>query len=225
MENGMKAVVFDLDGTLIDSAPDIRAAANKMLAGEGMPPLELATVTSFIGNGLPKLVERAMRHVALPMARHEDLTATTLAIYNDSPSDLTRPYDGVIPCLERLRSDGYRLAICTNKPFEIAQNVVSELGMSFYFEAVVGADTLPVRKPDPAPLKHCLEVLEASTALYVGDSEIDYQTAQNARIAFALFTGGYQKEELCYFKYETLFNNFKELKGISDKQFDWPTLL
>lgn len=161
-----------------------------------------------------------MRHVALPMARGEDLTAMTLAIYNDAPSDLTRPYDGVISCLEQLKSDGYRLAICTNKPFEIAQNVVNDLGMSFYFETLVGQDTLSVRKPDPAPLKHCLEVLEAGTALYVGDSEIDYQAAQNAQIAFALFTGGYRKEELSYFKNATLFDTFKELPNIVKKHFD-----
>jgi phosphoglycolate phosphatase len=161
-----------------------------------------------------------MRHVALPMARGEDLTAMTLAIYNDAPSVLTRPYDGVISCLEQLKSDGYRLAICTNKPFEIAQNVVNDFGMSFYFETLVGQDTLSVRKPDPAPLKHCLEVLEAGTALYVGDSEIDYQAAQNAQIAFALFTGGYRKEELSYFKNATLFDTFKELPNVVKKHFD-----
>ena len=210
----MKAVVFDLDGTLIDSAPDICAAVNKMLSGEGMKPLDLATVTSFIGNGMPKLVERVLLHVDIPLARHQDLTAATLAIYNKAPSNLTQLYCGVMACLDLLKSEGYRLAICTNKPFEITQTVVRDLDLSQYFETLVGADTLPVKKPDPAPLHHCIKALEAEDAFYVGDSEIDYQTAMNAHIPFALFTDGYRREELSYFKNARAFNSFKDLPEI-----------
>ena len=210
----MNGVVFDLDGTLIDSAPDICAAVNKMLAGEGIASLELATVTSFIGNGMPKLVERVIRHVDLPLTRQQDLTAATLAIYNQNPSDLTLPYNGVMACLDLLTSEGYHLGICTNKPFAITQNVLRELKMSPYFHTVVGADTLPVKKPDPAPLHHCTKVMGANKTLYVGDSETDYQTATNARMPFALFTGGYRKEGLPYFKGAAVFDTFQELPKI-----------
>ena len=220
MENRVKAVVFDLDGTLIDSAPDICAAVNKTLAGEGIKPLGLATVTSFIGNGLPKLVERVIRHVDLPLARQQDLTAATLAIYNRSPSNLTKPYEGVMACLDLLKSEGYHLGICTNKPFSITQKVVRELDMTPYFDALVGADTLPVKKPDPAPLHHCIKALGSNETLYVGDSETDYQTATNARIPFALFTGGYRKAGLSYFKNATVFDTFKELPEVIRTHFN-----
>tara|TARA_B100001173_G_C15828649_1_gene479415 strand:+ start:115 stop:777 length:663 start_codon:yes stop_codon:yes gene_type:complete len=219
MENSMKAVVFDLDGTLIDSAPDICAAVNKMLACEGIAPIELSTVTSFIGNGMPKLVERVIHYVDLPLERHQDLTVATLGFYNQSPSDLTQIYAGVMACLDLLRSKGYSLGICTNKPFSLTQSVTQELEISRYFDVLVGADTLSVKKPDPAPLHYCIKELGFEEALYVGDSEIDYQTAQNALVPFALFSGGYRKESLSFFKNATIFDTFKELPEIIRKNF------
>jgi phosphoglycolate phosphatase len=220
MENSVKAVVFDLDGTLIDSAPDICASVNKMLASEGITPLDLATVTSFIGEGLPKLVERVILHVDMPLARHQDLTAKTLAIYNETPSDLTQPYDGVRACLDLLKFEGYRLAICTNKPFAITNNVLRELDFLPYFDTIVGADTLAVKKPNPAPLHYCIKELGADQTLYVGDSEIDYKTAINAHIPFALFTGGYRKEGLLYFKNAREFDTFKDLPKLIRTHFN-----
>ena len=90
----MKGIVFDLDGTIIDSAPDICAAINKMLTGEGLEPINLATVTSFIGNGMPKLVERVIHHLGMPRALHNELPAKPLEIFKANPSDLPRPYKG-----------------------------------------------------------------------------------------------------------------------------------
>ena len=120
----MNALIFDLDGTLIDSAPDIQAAVNKMLAEEGIGALDLATVISFIGNGMPKLVERVLRAVQLPQDRHSALYEKTLLLYNQAPSALSQPYEGVIEMLEILTARGHRLAICTNKPAEPAQQIL-----------------------------------------------------------------------------------------------------
>ena len=216
----MKGIVFDLDGTIIDSAPDICAAINKMLTGEGLEPINLATVTSFIGNGMPKLVERVIHHLGMPRALHNDLTAKALEIYNANPSDLTRPYKGVIACLDLLKSEGYILGICTNKPFEITQKVISDLDLSQYFDSIVGAGTLPVKKPNPEPLLHCINLLDVNETVYVGDSETDYQTAINAHIPFALFTGGYRKEKLSYFKNARAFDTFNKLPEVIRKFFN-----
>ena len=108
----MKAIIFDLDGTLIDSAPDIHASVNKMLAAEGQDALDLSTVTAFIGNGLPKLVERVIKRVGMDMAEFDRIVADVLAIYNASAADLTRPlsaYGGGAGGLERGRVSAWRL--------------------------------------------------------------------------------------------------------------------
>ena len=187
----MSAIIFDLDGTLIDSAPDIRAAINRTLAGEGQPVLDLPTVISFIGHGLPNLVARAMAARGIDMGQHARLTAATLGHYNAAANDLTRPYPGVMQALEVLRADGHRLGICTNKPEAPARKVLAQFGMAHLFDVVVGGDSLPTRKPDPAPLHHAFAGLGAASGLYVGDSEVDAETAAAAGIPFAFFTQGY----------------------------------
>ena len=210
----MSAIVFDLDGTLIDSAPDIRAAINRTLADEGQAVLDLPTVVSFIGHGLPRLVARAMDARGIDMAQHARLTEATLAHYNAASNDLTRVYPGVIAVLESLRADGHALGICTNKPESPARKVLDQFGMAHLFDVVVGGDTLAQRKPDPAPLHHAFAALGATSGLYVGDSEVDAETAQRAVTDFAFFTQGY-----CHIPHEdvtcvTRFDHFDALPGI-----------
>lgn len=210
----MAIVVFDLDGTLIDSAPDIRAAANRMLAEQGIAPLDLPTIVSFIGNGLPKLVERVMTRTGLDMARHEELTAVTLAHYNAAATDLTRPYPGVVDALETLQAAGHVMALCTNKPEAPARLILRNLRLERYFNGVVGGDTLDVKKPDPAPLLHIIRRLGDGPAIYVGDSEVDAETAQRAGVRFALFSQGYRKTPVEAIPHDDLFDDFTALPGI-----------
>ncbi|MGH1356490.1 MAG: phosphoglycolate phosphatase [Thalassovita sp.] len=214
----MGMVVFDLDGTLIDSAPDIRAAANKMLAEEGQEPLDLPTIISFIGNGLPKLVERVMDHAGLDSARHAKLTEITLAHYNAATTELTRPYAGVIEALGALKKAGHTLALCTNKPEAPARAILHELGMAHFFNGVVGGDTLDVKKPDPKPLLHILRHFDGA-AIYVGDSEVDAETAERAGIRFALFTEGYRKRPVEQIPHQDEFSDFSALPGLVERAF------
>jgi len=213
----MAIVVFDLDGTLIDSAPDIRSAANKMLAEQDIAPLDLPTIISFIGNGLPKLVERVMDRTGLDSARHDELTAVTLAHYNAATTELTHPYSGVAAALEDLVQQGHQLALCTNKPEEPARAILRDLQLETYFDAVVGGDTLPVKKPDPAPLLHLIP--EGSRGLYVGDSEVDAETARRAGVRFALFTEGYRKTSVSTIPHQDRFSDFSALPGIVEAVF------
>ncbi|MDH5797545.1 MAG: phosphoglycolate phosphatase, partial [Paracoccaceae bacterium] len=186
----MTAVVFDLDGTLIDSAPDIQAAANKMLAAEGKAPLDLPTVTSFIGNGLPKLVERVMRARGISVDEHARLTEMTLGFYNAAPSNLTRLYPGVRQALETLRQANCQIGLCTNKPVEPTWGILKDFDLTRFFDVVVGGDSLAVKKPDPAPLNAAFENLGVGSRYYVGDSEVDAETAARANVPFLLFTEG-----------------------------------
>src|SRR5215831_443319 len=152
-------VVFDLDGTLIDSAPDLRAAANTVLAEAGRPPLDLATIRSFVGDGVRKLIERAFAATgpALDTAALDAAAQRYTALYEAAASVLTRPYDGVPETLGRLRARGLKLAVCTNKPVAASHVVLRELGLAPFFDAVSGGDSVARRKPDPM---HVLDALE-----------------------------------------------------------------
>ncbi|MFN4154464.1 MAG: phosphoglycolate phosphatase [Paracoccaceae bacterium] len=207
-------VVFDLDGTLIDSAPDIHAAVARMLEGEGRAALDLATVTSFVGNGLPKLVERVVGRVGLDMAHHPRLTKATLDHYNAASSDLTRPYPGVVAALEVLLGEGHAMAVCTNKPEAPARAILRDLGLERFFSVVIGGDSLAVTKPDPAPLHACIAALGGGPTIYVGDSEVDAATAQAARVPFALFTEGYRKTPVAELPHDAVFADFHGLPAL-----------
>ncbi|MFN3722712.1 MAG: phosphoglycolate phosphatase [Paracoccaceae bacterium] len=207
-------LVFDLDGTLIDSAPDIHAAVARMLADEGHAALDLATVTSFIGHGLPKLVERVIGRVGLDMGQHPRLTKATLDHYNAASSDLTRPYPGVVVALEGFLQAGHAMALCTNKPEAPARAILRDLGLERFFRVVTGGDSLPVTKPDPAPLHACIAALGGGATVYVGDSEVDAATAAAARVPFALFTEGYRKTPVADLPHEVAFADFAQLSGL-----------
>ncbi len=209
----MTAIIFDLDGTLVDSAPDIRAAANRMLESEERLPLDLPTVISFIGNGLPKLVERAMRARDLPMERHAELTARTLAFYDAESTARTLPYPGLTEALDSLRARGCILGVCTNKPAAPARDILARLDLAGYFEVVIGGDSLPVRKPDPAPLRAAFAAL-GRDGLYVGDSEVDAETAERAQVPFLLFTEGYRKQPVEALPHLARFGHFDDLPGL-----------
>lgn len=187
------AVIFDLDGTLVDSAPDIRAAVNRMLEGEGMAPLDLPTVISFIGHGLPRLVARVMEARALPQSEHARLTRITRAHYDVASTVLTRPYPGVPEMLDTLRANGHPLGLCTNKPEDSARALLDDMGLGHHFGAIVGGDRLPRPKPDPAMLHACIaELGHPAPPVFVGDSEVDAATAHAAGVPFLLFTLGYR---------------------------------
>ena len=209
----MKAIVFDLDGTLIDSAPDLHAAANRMLGDLGRPPLTLERVAGFVGNGVPALVARCLDATGGPADDFDSALARFRKHYARAPAQLTRPYAGVEPTLERLAASGVALGICTNKPPEFAVTILKELGLMRFVGALVGEGTVPQLKPDPAPLLHCLDRLGAdeTSALYVGDIEIDAETAFRAKVPFALFSGGYLRESVDAFEPVYVFDHFDDL--------------
>ena len=207
-------IVFDLDGTLVDSVPDLAAAVNVMLVGEGRAPLDIPTVTGFVGNGLPKLVERAIAHAGLEPADHDRLTAVTLAAYKADPTGRTRVYPGVEECLARLQSAGHRLGLCTNKPHAPALDVLAHFNLARHFDVVIGGDSLAVKKPDPEPLLQALVALGEGPALFVGDSEVDAETALRAGVGFALFTEGYRRGPVEALPHRFAFSKFRELRGL-----------
>ncbi|CAD0185921.1 Phosphoglycolate phosphatase, chromosomal [Ruegeria sp. THAF57] len=208
-------IMFDLDGTLVDSIPDIAAAANKMLQDTDTAPLPQDTIKQFVGNGLPKLVERVILHCGLPLAHHADLTKKTLSYYNAASSDRTVPYPGVAEALAELQEMGCVLGVCTNKPEAPARHILSALKLDHHFATVFGGDTLRVRKPDPAHLNASFDaVTSAGPRLYVGDSEVDAETAQRAKVPFLLFTEGYRKTPISEIPHSRTYDHASELAAL-----------
>lgn len=188
------AVVFDLDGTLVDSAPAIHAAVTRLLAAEERPPLAPGVVRAFIGNGVPALITKVMQAAALPAGgdEHTRLVAAFLADYEADPIARTVPMPGAPEALRALAAEGCRLALCTNKPEGPTRAILAAFGLLDLFGAVIGGDTLPRRKPDPAPLRAAFRGLGAASGLYVGDGEVDAATALAAGVPLLLYTGGYR---------------------------------
>jgi phosphoglycolate phosphatase len=218
VEAGVSGVVFDLDGTLIDSAPDIHLAANEVLRAEGLGELDLPTVRSFIGNGVAVLISRCIEAVGAEETPqlHAHLSREFLRIYEGEPR-LTRLYPGAEEAIRTLKGQGYRVGLCTNKPEAATAAVLEHFGVIDLFDALVCGDTLPARKPDPAPLRHAIEELSVRRVAYVGDSEVDAETAERAKVAFALYTGGYRKAPVEALYHDARFDHFDELPPIVNR--------
>ncbi|MDG2489400.1 MAG: phosphoglycolate phosphatase [Alphaproteobacteria bacterium] len=211
-----KTVIFDLDGTLIDSLGDIHAALNGVLHLRNAPPLALATVRGFIGKGSANLVMRALQaqDLAVDDASCSAALADFLRLYSADSAKLTSIFDGAIDTLGWLQDRGFRLGICTNKPLAPTKIVLDQFGLTRFFDTIVGGDQLASRKPDPTMLFHAMASLDAKSCLFVGDSEIDRETAIAAGQPFALFTKGYRNTSVEMLKPEYYFNEYSELIDI-----------
>lgn len=214
----MTSIIFDLDGTLIDSAPDIHAGIAQLLQEERLAPLDLATVQSFIGNGVPVLIERVMQHCfgSVDPARRDSFIARFMAHYSAAPTALTRLYPGVKDALVQLQDEGHAIGLCTNKPAAISRAILAGLDVAQHFQAIIGGDSVGAKKPDPAPLHAAVEALGRRAATYVGDSEIDATAAAAASLPFLLFTEGYRKRPVAEIAHLASFSDFRSLPALID---------
>ena len=193
------AIVFDLDGTLVHSVPDMQVSLNRVLSAMGRPTLTEDVVKSFVGNGVSQLVARALAATGgADKAVRRKAVGDFLDDYATQKSILTRPYDGVVDCLAELKAQSIPMGVCTNKPQKDARELCDTLGLSQYFGDITGACRDVARKPDPASLLATIAALGAriDATLYIGDSAVDYETAINAKVDFRLYTGGYLNHPL-----------------------------
>ncbi|MDZ5695819.1 phosphoglycolate phosphatase [Chelativorans sp. M5D2P16] len=192
-----RAVLFDLDGTLIDSAPDITAAANELLELYGLPPLTLTQVRSMIGEGVKKLVERAFAASGVPLSqdRLEEANRAMAGIYARHLTGLTELMPGAAETLAQLHASGIRLGLVTNKPQLAARSILLHFHLAERFGAIVGGDAVVRGKPSPDPLLFALEQLGVppEEALMVGDSATDVAAARAAGVPVVVMRGGYTR--------------------------------
>jgi phosphoglycolate phosphatase len=190
-----KAILFDLDGTLIDSAPDITSAVNELLDRRGLPPLTLPQVKSMIGNGVEKLVERAFAASSRPLSKIglEEANRAMAPIYRRHTTLLTRLMPGAAEALARLHVAGVLMGVATNKPQLATREILQHFRLAERLGAIVGGDAVTRKKPAPDALLLALEQLRAEPheALMVGDSITDVEAARAAGLPVAIIRGGY----------------------------------
>lgn len=190
-----RLAVFDLDGTLIDTAPDLADTTNVVLAAEGLPPVASETLRTFIGMGAKAMIQCALKAhgVDVDAAELTRIRDAYLEHYASRIARLSRPFAEMTAALDALEAAGVACAICTNKQEGLARQLLDELSMTERFVAVTGGDTFAVSKPDPA---HLLGTVERAggrpeRTVYVGDSRIDYETARAAGLPIVGVTYGY----------------------------------
>lgn len=190
-----KAVVFDLDGTLVHSVPDLRIAANIVLKEAGRSELDDDDVALMVGHGVPKLVERIFKKTgdAIEGEAFDAATKRFLDIYENCPMENTLPWPGVLDVLEELKGKGCIMGVCTNKPHQASVHILSQLGIDHYFSGVVGGDSTDQKKPHAKPLLATLEAMGVTpdVSVMVGDSPSDMELARNGGIPVIAIDFGY----------------------------------
>ena len=209
------AIVFDFDGTLVDSAPDLHAALNQLLTESGRIGVSLAQVRQFIGDGAAKLVERGLEASGAPLSGSAlaERVIRFLAIYEPMSADRTLPYPGVVETLGRLADAGHRMGLCTNKPERATRLMLAALKLDRFLTAVVGGDTLAVKKPRPEPLRSVLDQLGVAPdqAIMVGDNEHDVATAHAAGVKVIVVAYGYARVPLAELRVDGRIEAFADL--------------
>ena len=214
MVNKKQIIVFDLDGTLVNSAPDLCYALNKTLKEINIPIITLQEVMGYLGDGALELIKRGIsKHHNINNYDLEKLRIRFLDIYDDCLLDKTNFYENAIETLEKLKKMNFTLAICSNKPELLVKRIIKGLNATHYFDAITGGDTYEFRKPDSRHLERT--ILEADRkveqAIMVGDSENDIKSANSINVPSIVVDFGYSKTPVKNLNANIIMNNYKNL--------------
>ena len=209
-----KAVIFDLDGTLVDTAPDLWRATNHVLASRGRRPVTLQDVRAFVGHGARALISRGLKATGegADPETIEILFAEFVRYYGEHIAESSEAFPGAVALLNRLTNEGFRLAVCTNKLEGLSVDLLEALDLAKYFDAVVGPDTIGIAKPDPQIYRETLRRMAKpiGPSVLIGDSETDVRLARAAGVPVIGVTFGYTPRPVAEFGPDFLISHFDE---------------
>jgi phosphoglycolate phosphatase len=210
-------IVFDLDGTLIDTAPDLVDTLNVVFAREGWPPVPYETARNTIGGGARMMISRgiAAEGIAVAPAKFEQLFADFIAHYTEHLVDRSRPFPGLTDALDVLAADGCRFAVCTNKLERLSVLLLKQLKLADRFAAICGQDTFGIQKPDPEVLRRTVTAAGGNLphAIMIGDSATDIRTARAAGIPVIAVDFGYSERPVSELGPDRIISHFAQLQS------------
>jgi phosphoglycolate phosphatase len=208
-------VVFDLDGTLVDTAPDLIETLNVVFAREGLPPVAYAEARNMIGGGVRRMIESALQFEGRPLTTREvdRMLADFLTYYAAHIADRSQPFPGLVAALDLLAERGCHFAVCTNKLEKLSRLLLDTLGLAARFAAICGQDTFGIQKPDPEMLRRTIAAAGGNLryAVMVGDSETDIATARAAGVPVVAVDFGYSEAPIAKFSPDRLISHFDAL--------------
>ena len=212
-------ILFDLDGTLVDTAPDLMDAHNHVMKKFGHKEKKLSDIKSLAGKGAWVMMQRSFRQEIKDEKVKKEMTKEFIDFYSQNIDKGSKPINGVMEFLKWAKTINISMAVCTNKQERLAVDLLKKLRMYEYFEYVAGSDTFPFNKPDPRHLTDVVEIIQGDIkkTIMVGDSEVDGMSAENAKIPFVLVKDGYTEKSTNEIKHNELIEDFKNFDKVIEK--------
>jgi len=209
-------ILFDLDGTLVDTAPDLMGAHNHVMKKFGYPQKSLGDIKHIAGRGAWIMMQRTFRDEIKDEKLKKEMVKEFINYYAENIDKGSKPIKGVVNFLEWAKSNQILMGVCTNKQERLAIDLLKKINLSQYFEYIAGCDTFEFNKPDPRHLTNVIEIIGGSVnkSIMVGDSEVDSQSAQNAKIPFILVEEGYTEKNVSEIPHKILIKNFLNFESI-----------
>ena len=212
-------ILFDLDGTLVDTAPDLMDAHNHVMKKFGHKEKKLSDIKSLAGKGAWVMMQRSFREEIKDEKIKKEMTKEFIDFYSQNIDKGSKPINGVVKFLKWAKTKNISMAVCTNKQERLAVDLLKKLKIYEYFEYVAGSDTFSFNKPDPRHLTDVVEIIQGNLnkTIMVGDSEVDGMSAENAKIPFVLVKDGYTEKSTKEIKHDELIEDFKNFDKIIEK--------